>query len=176
MNRRFDLIVVGSGAAAANIASRCRTAGWSVAMIDKRPFGGTCALRGCDPKKVLVGAAAAVDAARALSGKGISPDGLAINWPELMRFKSTFTDPVPEQRKDALQRTGIQTFQDVARFTGPSRLSVGGAALEATRAIAIAAGAKPADLKMAGHERLLTSDDFLELQSLPSSIAFVGGG
>ncbi len=44
--RRFDLIVIGSGSAAGAVASRCRGAGWTVAMIDKRPFGGTCALRG----------------------------------------------------------------------------------------------------------------------------------
>src|SRR3989442_5020528 len=134
MTRTFDLVVIGSGAAARSVASRCRAAGWTVAMIDKRPFGGTCALRGCDPKKVLVGAAAAVDAARALSGKGVRPNGLAIDWPELMRFKRTFTDPVPEQRKQSLQRTGIETVQDVARFVGPARLSVGDVTLDATRA------------------------------------------
>ncbi len=176
MTRIFDLVVIGSGAAGSTVATRCRAAGWTVAVVDKHPFGGTCALRGCDPKKVLVGAAAALDAARALAGKGVSPNGLAINWPELMRFKRTFTDPVPEQRKDALHRAGIETFQDVARFTGPAQLTVGGAAVEATRAIVIAAGAKPADLTIAGREHLLTSDDFLQLPALPSSMAFVGGG
>jgi glutathione reductase (NADPH) len=176
VTRIFDLVVIGSGAAGSAVATRCRAAGWTVAVVDKHPFGGTCALRGCDPKKVLVGAAAALDAARALSGKGVSPNGLAINWPELMRFKRTFTDPVPEQRKNALHRAGIETFQDVARFTGPAQLSIGGAAVEATRAIVIAAGAKPADLTIAGREHLLTSDDFLQLLALPSSMAFVGGG
>src|SRR2546428_4335052 len=99
MMRAFDLVVIGSGSAAGTVASRCRAAGWTVAMIDKRPFGGTCAIRGCDPKKVLVAAAAAVDAARVLSGKGVSPNGLAIDWPALMRFTHTFTDPVPEDRQ-----------------------------------------------------------------------------
>src|SRR5712691_5480819 len=97
MIETFDLVVIGSGAAAQSVASRCRAAGWTVAMIDKRPFGGTCALRGCDPKKVLVGAAAALDAARLLAGKGIRPGGLAIEWSELIRFKQTFTGPRPEQ-------------------------------------------------------------------------------
>jgi glutathione reductase (NADPH) len=176
VTHRFDLVVIGSGASGSTIATRCRGAGWTVAVVDKNPFGGTCALRGCDPKKVLVAAAAALDAARALDGKGVTPNGLAINWPDLMRFKRTFTDPVSQQRKDALHRAGIETFQDVARFIGPTQLSVGGAALEATRAIVIAAGAKPADLEIMGREHLVTSDDFLELPSLPSSIAFVGGG
>ncbi|HWK30542.1 MAG TPA: FAD-dependent oxidoreductase, partial [Terriglobales bacterium] len=114
--RTFDLIVIGSGSAAGTVASRCRGAGWTVAMIDKQPFGGTCALRGCDPKKVLVGAAAAVDAARALSGKGVRPNGLAVGWAHLMQFKRTFTDPVPEQRKSSLARSGIETFDGIARF------------------------------------------------------------
>jgi glutathione reductase (NADPH) len=100
VTRTFDLLVIGSGSAAGTVASRCRAAGWSVAMIDERPFGGTCALRGCDPKKVLVGAAAAVEAIHALSGKGVHPNGVAIDWAELMRFKRTFTDPVPESQGD----------------------------------------------------------------------------
>jgi len=54
MNKQFDLIAIGTGSAASSVASRCRAAGWQVAVIDSRPFGGTCALRGCDPKKVLV--------------------------------------------------------------------------------------------------------------------------
>lgn len=146
-------------------------------MVDKQPFGGTCALRGCDPKKVLVGAAAAVDGARALSGKGVRPDGLAIEWAELMRFKRTFTDPYPDKRRAELARAGIETFDGVARFVGPSQLAVGEATvLEASRAIVIATGAKPADLPIVGREHLTTSDQFLELPSLPPAVTFVGGG
>ena len=58
-SKSYDLIVIGTGSAASAVASRCREAGRSVAVIDSRPFGGTCALRGCDPKKVLVAAAEA---------------------------------------------------------------------------------------------------------------------
>ena len=50
----FDLIVIGTGTAASVSALQCSSAGWKVAMIDSLPFGGTCALRGCEPKKVLV--------------------------------------------------------------------------------------------------------------------------
>jgi glutathione reductase (NADPH) len=176
MTRTFDLIVIGSGAAAGAVASRCRAAGWSVAMIDRRPFGGTCALRGCDPKKVLVGAAAAIESGRALSGKGVRPDGLAIDWAELMRFKRTFTDPVPEKRKASLARDGIETFDGTAHFVGPAQLAIAGERIEATRAVVVASGARPADLPIEGLEHLVTSDEFLELPSLPPSLALVGGG
>jgi len=176
MNRRFDLIVVGSGAAAGNIASRCRTAGWSVAMIDKRPFGGTCALRGCDPKKVLVGAAAAVDAARALAGNGVDVGGLMLDWPALMRFKRTFTDPVPAARRAELARAGIEALDGTARFAGPRHVTVNDERIEATRAIAIAAGAMPMKLPIDGAEHVIISDQFLGLETLPASVAFIGGG
>ena len=145
-------------------------------MIDKQPFGGTCALRGCDPKKVLVAAAAAVDAARALSDSGVRVNGIAIDWAELMRFKRTFTDPYPAKRKSSLARAGIETFDGVARFIGPSQLNVGELTLEATRAVVIATGAKPADLSIDGREHLVTSDQFLELASLPPTVTFIGGG
>ena len=72
MAKNYDLVVIGTGTAASVAASRCRSAGWRVAVIDHLPFGGTCALRGCDPKKVLVGAAEAVDHARRMRGKGVA--------------------------------------------------------------------------------------------------------
>lgn len=145
-------------------------------MIDKQPFGGTCALRGCDPKKVLVGAAAAVDAVRSLAGKGLRPEGLAIDWAELMTFKRTFTDPYPANREAGLRRAGIELFHGPARFVGPSRVAVGEAVLDASRAVVIAAGARPADLAITGSEHLRTSEQFLELPALPRALAFVGGG
>src|SRR5262249_2039368 len=176
MTQSFDLVVIGSGAAAQTVVSRCRSAAWTVAMVDKRPFGGTCALRGCDPKKVLVGAAAAVDAARLLSGKGVRPDSLAIDWAELIRFKRTFTDPYPSKLQARLAREGIVAFQSPARFVGPAAVAVDESVLQARRAVVIASGARPADLPIDGGEHLIDSDQFLDLPSLPSSVAFVGGG
>ena len=87
MTETYDLVAIGTGAAATTVASRCRAAGWRVAIVDSRPFGGTCALRGCDPKKVLVGAADAVDWIRRMAGKGIRSEQVRIDWNELMRFK-----------------------------------------------------------------------------------------
>ena len=174
--KSFDLVVIGSGSAAQSVASKCRTAGWTVAMIDKRPFGGTCALRGCDAKKVLVDAAAAVDAARLLSGKGVRADSLAIDWAELIRFKRAFTDPHPAHLTAKLARDGIVTYQSEARFVGPDQIGVGEHVLSATRAIVIAAGARPADLDIEGHAHLMTSEQLLDVASLPPSLTFVGGG
>ncbi len=175
MARTFDLIVIGTGAAASGVATRCRNSGWNVAIIDSRPYGGTCALRGCDPKKVLVGAAEALDSVRRLKGKGIRENEVGINWSELMQFKRTFTEPVPESNEKWFAEAGIEMFHGQARFTGPTAVQVGSDNLE-SKYVHIATGAKPVELKISGHEHVITSTEFLELEKLPSRIVFVGGG
>ncbi len=175
MTRKFDLVVIGTGSAASAVASRCQSAGWQVAVIDSRPFGGTCALRGCDPKKVLVGAAEAVDRVRRMNGKGIRAEELRIDWQELMRFKRSFTEPVPKNREDGFAKAGIAAFHGRARFVGPSSIQVNDELLEG-RYVVVAAGQKPADLKIPGTEHLTTSEQFLELDELPKRILFIGGG
>jgi pyruvate/2-oxoglutarate dehydrogenase complex dihydrolipoamide dehydrogenase (E3) component len=90
--KAYDLVVIGSGTAAQVASFRVRAAGWSVAVIDHLPFGGTCALRGCDPKKMLISGAEAINTARRMRGRGVTGE-LAISWPELIAFKRTFTDP-----------------------------------------------------------------------------------
>jgi len=175
MTKKFDVIAIGTGTAASAVAHRCRAAGWQVAVVDSRPFGGTCALRGCDPKKVLVGAAEAVDWARRMKGDGIRAEQLKINWSELMRFKRTFTEPVPKNSEAEFSKAGIATFHGRARFVGRSMIQVGEESLEG-RYVVIAAGQKPADLKIPGVELLTTSEQFLELDNLPSRILFIGGG
>src|SRR5213593_3562588 len=174
MTEPLDLIVIGTGTAGSGPAFRCRRAGWRVAVVDELPYGGTCALRGCDPKKVLVGAAELADWHRRMQGRGVSGDA-HISWPELLQFKRTFTDPVPADREKAFQKAGIATYHGPARFVSPERLSVDGQVLEA-RHFVVAAGGKPRHLGIPGEEFLLTSTAYLELDQLPSRIAFLGAG
>jgi glutathione reductase (NADPH) len=175
VNREFDLIVIGTGAAGSPVAHKCRQAGWNVAVVDSRPLGGTCALRGCDPKKVLVGAADVIDWTRRMQDKGVAVLDGRIDWPALMRFKRTFTDPVPEDREKAYEKADIAVFHGRARFVAPTKLQVDDDLLSG-RYVHIAAGARPATLGIDGENHLTTSDQFLELDELPKRISFVGGG
>lgn len=174
MKESFDLVVIGTGSAGTSAATRCREAGWKVAIIDSRAFGGTCALRGCDPKKVLVGAAEVIDRERRMLDKGIA-DASRMEWPALIRFKRTFTDPFPKSREDALRSAGIETFHGRARFLGPASVQVNGDVLEAKHVV-IATGAWPAKLNIPGEDHLTRSDQFLELENLPKRLIFIGGG
>lgn len=174
MERRFDLVVVGTGVTSA-VASRCREAGWTVAVVDSRPFGGTCALRGCVPKKILVGAAEAVHDARDMATIGVPVAALTIDWPALMRFKRSLVDPTPQRTEQAWAKMGVEQFHGRARFVDPTTLAVGDDRLTGRRVL-IAAGAMPAPLKVPGADRLATSEDFLSLDRMPARIVFVGGG
>jgi glutathione reductase (NADPH) len=175
MANRYDLIVIGTGSAASGVAHDCRAAGLSVAVVDVRPFGGTCQLRGCDPKKVLVGAAEAVDFARRMTPAGVRDAGTKIEWAELMRFKHTFVDSVPKRVQEGFTNAGITTFNGAARFEGPTRISVGQTVLEA-KYIHVATGATPRRLGIAGEEFLTYSEGFLDLPQLPPRIVFLGSG
>jgi glutathione reductase (NADPH) len=175
MTEAFDLVAIGTGSAASAVAHRCRAAGWKVAVVDSRPFGGTCALRGCDPKKVLVGAAEVIDSIRRMEARGIQGGQARIEWPTLMHFKQSFVEGVPRKRGEGFARAGIATFHGRARFVGPASVRVGEATLN-SRYVVVATGAKPADLDIAGAEHLTTSDQFLDLERLPRRVAFVGGG
>ncbi len=170
----FDLVVLGTGAGGSTPAAKCRAAKWRVAVVDDQPYGGTCAVRGCDPKKVLVGAAEVVDWHRRMQDHGVAGES-HIDWPALMRFKRSFTDAVPEQRKQSLHTSGIETLHGHARFVAPDRLIVGNRQLEAKHVV-IATGARPRPLGIPGEEHVSTSTDFLELDALPARIAFIGAG
>lgn len=171
----YDLIVIGAGMAGVNAANKCGAAGWRVAIVDELPYGGTCALRGCDPKKILRRGAEIVDAARLLQGKGIDTGGLAINWSDLMSHKRGFTDPVPDNLERGLENHGVETLHGTATFTGPDELEIDGRSFSAERFL-IAAGARPRPLDFPGAQHLIDSTDYLQLDALPGRVLFVGGG
>ena len=175
MEKQVDLVVMGTGSGAGVAASRCRRAGRTVAVIDARPFGGTCALRGCHPKKMLVSAAQAIDAVHRMIGKGVRTHGVAMDWPELMRFKRTDTDPVPAFFEQHFANSDIEAFHGRARFVGPTSVAVGDDLLHGTHVL-VATGAMPAVLPFPGAAYLTTSEQFLELDALPARVVFVGGG
>lgn len=170
----FDLIVLGTGSAGQNVATSCREKGWSVAIIDPRPFGGTCSQRGCDPKRVLAGAAELIGRNRNLKGKGIASEN-SIDWSDLMAFKTTFVEGIPESTEEKFEKAGIAYFHGTASFTDTNTIRVGEHELTGGK-ILIATGAKPATLDIKGEDLLMNSEGFLDLEKLPEKIAFIGGG
>lgn len=175
MSEEFDLFVIGAGMAGTTAANKCAAQGWHVGIVDALPYGGTCALRGCDPKKLLRRGAEVIDAAHLMRGKGITKGTVSIDWPALMAHKRGFTDGVPQGMEDELVGNGVATFHGSARFTGPNQIDIDGTQHHAKRFL-IASGARPRPLTFPGQQHLIDSSDFLNLDRLPERIVFIGGG
>ncbi|MFW6127589.1 MAG: dihydrolipoyl dehydrogenase family protein [Halobacteriota archaeon] len=171
----FDVIVIGSGAAGLTAAYKCNLEGKRVAVIDSGPIRGTCALRGCDPKKVLYGGAEFVDFHNRMKELATFKQDISVDWNSLMQFKRTFTDLLPREMEQSLKEMGIHAYHGKARFLDESTIGIANQTLSAEH-IVVATGAKPLELKIPGEELLTTSDQFLNADHLPQDIIFVGGG
>ena len=171
---KFDVFVIGTGTAGETAATMLREAGLSVGIADEREFGGTCALRGCQPKKYLV-----VPSHAALEGQGLTERGFAsapkLDWSMMQRSRKEFTDAVPTGTEKALQQQGIHVFHGRCTFADDSTVRCGDESITARRFL-IANGARPRPLPVPGGELALSSDDFLSLPEMPQRVTFVGGG
>jgi glutathione reductase (NADPH) len=175
MTNTVDVLVIGTGTAGYTLALALSKAGQRVAVADNRPYGGTCAMRGCQPKKYLVAAAEVAHLSRQMSGIGIQP-AAGIDWPSLMQSKSSFTDAVPARTVKDLQKAGIELLHGTAHFVSPDEVAIGSDLSIRPKHIVIATGSRTTKLDFPGAEHTVTSDDFLELKQLPRRIAFIGGG
>lgn len=174
MPKQFDVTVIGTGTSAYHVIHHCLKKGLSLAVVDSRPYGGTCAIRGCQPKKYLVAAASALKVAKHMQGIGITSVP-QMDWPALIQNKNRFTHAVPENTEKGFVDAGAVVFHGCARFTGRNTLDVDGSKLKANT-IVIATGAIPRPLGIPGEHLLTSSEDFMDLPKLPRRILFVGGG
>lgn len=169
-----DVLVIGTGPAGGVVARICREAGKRVAVTDSLGYGGTCPLRGCEPKKLLVDTSDVLSKRRDMVDNGFIGE-LALDWGRLMEYKRTFTETIPARIEAYYQKLGIIPLHGSARFTGRNQVQVGDDTVVAEH-ICIATGATPRTLGITGEELLSTSDDFLELDALPERILFIGAG
>lgn len=175
MVKAVDVLVIGTGTAGYTIALALSKAGRQVAVVDNRPYGGTCAMRGCQPKKYLVAAAEVAHLSHQMSRIGIQPVA-QIDWPALMKSKSAFTEAVPDRTEKVFKKAGIEQLHGTARFISADEVEIGPDLTIRAEHIVIATGSKTAKLEFPGAEFTITSDEFLKLDQLPRRIAFIGGG
>jgi len=174
-SKQFDLVVIGTGPSAGTVAKKTAENGRSVAVVESREFGGTCALRGCNPKKVYTNAGNLIDQVRRANGKLGTFSEASIDWSQLLAFKREFTQPVLQKSEQSFQKHGIETFHGIARFAGPTTIQVDDWQLEAKQ-IFIGTGARPVSLGINGEEHVTHSAEFFELSKMPDHVVFIGGG
>ena len=172
--KKFDVFVIGSGIAGQTVAKACIKAGKKVAIADNREFGGTCANRGCDPKKIILGAIEAFEASQNLLGKGISKSA-KIDWKQLQKFKRNFTAKIPTSTEKNLKEIGVKLYHQSPKFLDEQTVLVEGKKVVASQII-IATGQVPRTLLIPGAKHFKISDDFLNFKKLPKRIVFLGAG
>ena len=119
----YDVLIIGSGAAGQTVATKCAETGKTVAVVDRLPFGGTCALRGCQPKKLLLAAVEAVAHADRMAGEGVA-GAVRLDWHSLMDRKTRYVETIPERTLAWMHDLGIATLSGTARFTSPDTVTV----------------------------------------------------
>jgi glutathione reductase (NADPH) len=186
----IDLLVLGAGNAGQAAASAGRRAGWTVALVETRDVGGTCPLRGCVPKKVLVAAASVLDTIARAKHHAIDVGPAKLDWAGLIARERTFVEGVPKQLEASLAKEGVEVIHGHARFVGPHAVMVRERKLDASaeamgmlvsrrfmaKKIVIATGSAPRALDVPGAELAVTSDDVLENPELPNEVIFLGAG
>ncbi len=175
MTEAYDIVILGTGNAGMAAAGALRAAGKSVAMVESWDVGGTCPLRGCVPKKVLVAAAQVLHQIALAPAHHLEVGAPRLDWAALIARERGFVEGVPEAFAKSLEGRGIELIKGRANFVGPGRIAVGGRTLAAGK-IVIATGSKPRPLAIPGAEHLITSEDILEMSALPARLVFIGGG
>ena len=173
--QHFDLVVVGAGSGGLAAAKRAASYGASVAVVEGSRVGGTCVIRGCVPKKLLVyGAAVGEQLADAPSyGWPVTP--VAPHTHVLLDHVRREVDRLNGIHEAALQRAGVVLARGWGRFLDARRLRVGEQVLRGDTVL-VAVGGQPVRPELPGAELALVSDDLFLLERFPSSMVIVGGG
>ena len=171
----FDLIVLGAGSGGVRAGRMAAQAGRKVAIIEQGRIGGTCVMRGCVPKKLLVyGAHFAEDLADSL-GYGWSLDGADFDWARLVAAKNAELNRLELVYRRLLHDSGVTLVAGHGRLTDPHTVEVEGESIRG-QTILIATGGRPQLPDLPGIEHAITSDQALDLMQLPEHVVIVGGG
>jgi glutathione reductase (NADPH) len=171
----YDLMVIGAGSGGVRAARIAAGLGAKVAVAEKHRIGGTCVIRGCVPKKLLVyGAhfAEDLDDARRF---GWQVEGASFDWPTLRDNVLAEVARISGLYRETLENHGVDIYQGHAAVTGPNSVRIDERNFRA-KFILIATGARPQLLQVPGIEHVITSNEAFHLERLPARILIAGGG
>ncbi|HWK43682.1 MAG TPA: glutathione-disulfide reductase [Stellaceae bacterium] len=171
----FDLFTIGAGSGGVAGSRRAAAYGARVGICEDSRVGGTCVIRGCVPKKLLVYGAHFADAFADAVGFGWSIEGATFDWPTLIANKNREIDRLNGIYLKLLADSGVELITGRGRLLDAHTVLVGERVVTAER-ILIATGGHPVVPAIPGIEHAITSNEALELPSLPRRITIVGGG
>jgi glutathione reductase (NADPH) len=171
----FDLFVIGAGSGGVRAARIAAAHGARVGICEESRVGGTCVIRGCVPKKLLVYASHFAEDFEDARGFGWETGPARFSWPRLIRAKDVEIDRLNAVYLRLLSNSGVKLYNGRGSFIDPHTLQVGDQTVTAER-ILIATGGTPWTPDIPGIEHAITSNEAFDLEALPGRVAIVGGG
>jgi len=171
----YDLFTIGAGSGGVAGSRRAAAYGAKVAIAEDRRVGGTCVLRGCVPKKLLVYGTHFAEELADARGYGWTVDGARFDWGALIAAKNRETDRLNGIYIKLLTDSKVAILDGRARIVAPNTVDVAGKRVTAKH-ILIATGGHPERLPIPGAELAIDSDQALDLTVLPKRVAILGGG
>lgn len=173
-----DFFVIGGGSGGVRAARIAAGLGARVAIAEGSRYGGTCVIRGCVPKKLMVQASHYAEDFADAAGFGWTVNSTSFSWPTLVAAKEKEISRLSQIYQDLLSRSGVSVLYGMAKFIDAHTLEVNGARIRAKH-ILIASGGKPNrpnQSDVPGIEHTITSDEAFDLSHFPQRILIVGGG
>jgi glutathione reductase (NADPH) len=171
----FDMITIGAGSGGVASSRRAGSYGARVAIVEESRIGGTCVLRGCVPKKLLVYGAQFADAFEDAAGFGWTVAPPKFDWPALIAAKNAELDRLEKIYVNMLRHSGVEIIEGRGVLVDPHTVEVAGRRYTA-ETILIATGGHPTVPDIPGIEYVISSNEALDLPQLPRRIVIVGGG
>ena len=171
----FDLFVIGAGSGGVRAARIAAAHGARVAICEESRVGGTCVIRGCVPKKLLVYAAHFAEDFEDARGYGWEVGPARFSWPDLIRAKDNEIDRLNQVYLRLLSDSGVTLYSGRGSFVDPHRIRIGEETMTAEHVL-IATGGHPWAPDIPGIEHTITSNEAFDLNELPPRVAIIGGG
>ncbi len=174
----YDLFVIGAGSGGVRAARIASGHGARVAIAEEYRYGGTCVIRGCVPKKILVYASRFRDDFEDAPGFGWDSSVPAFDWTTLIANKDKEIDRLEAAYKRNLERAGVETFSERAVFEDQHtiRLVTSGRTITADKILVATGGTVNLDPELEGIEHVITSNQAFDLKEMPKRVVIAGGG
>ena len=172
----FDLFIIGAGSGGVRAARLAASEGIKVGVAEEFRYGGTCVIRGCVPKKLMVNAADFHDSFKDAKGFGWRIGSTSFCWKEFLFAKNKEIERLENIYCEVLQNSGVKTFGLRARFISSNSIELSDGTICHSKVILLATGSVPFIPNFNGNEYAITSNEIFELESLPNRVLIVGGG
>lgn len=172
----YDLFVIGAGSGGVRAARVSASYGAKVAVAEEYRVGGTCVIRGCVPKKLLVYGSHFSEELEDGKNFGWTWENAKFDWTRLRDHVLKDVDRLNNAYTDTLKNHGVEIILERAELTGPHEIKLASGKTVTAKYILIAVGAWPAVADFPGSELMSTSNDMFHLEKLPENIIIAGGG